>query len=128
MKKLLLALIFVATSLVADDAMKDSMHKMESGLDKIQKGYLYNSKALIVEGLDEVYEGNKLFQEADMDKYLPSNKKHMLKRASNHSEKINKQQASMKNEVLQNKLYKALDYQGDLVKACAACHAIVRNW
>lgn len=128
MKKLLLALIFTATSLLATDAMKESMHKMEEGLNKIQKGYLYNSKALITEGLDEVYEGNKLFKKADMGQYLPNNKKHMLKRSLNHSDAIDQKQAAMKNAVIQNKMYQALDYQGELVKACAACHAIVRNW
>ncbi len=128
MKKLLLTLVFVATTLIANDVMKESMHKMEMGLDKIQKGYLYNSKALITEGLDDIYEGNKLFKNTDMKQYLPENRQHMLNRSLRHSETIDKNQAAMKNAVLQNKLYQALDYQAEIVKACAACHGVVRSW
>ena len=128
MKKLLLVLVIAVASLSANDTMRESMHKMEMGLDKIQKGYLYNNKTLISEGLDEVYEGNKLFKKVDMAKYLPQNKQHMLKRALGHSESIDKSQAAMKNAVLQSKYYDAIEYQGEIVKACAACHGVVRSW
>jgi hypothetical protein len=74
MKKLLLVVALLATSLLANDAMRESMHKMEMGLSKIQKGYLYNSHSLVVEGLDELYEGNKLFKKVDMKAYLPKGK------------------------------------------------------
>lgn len=128
MKKIILAVALLATSLLANDIMKESMHKMEMGLSKIQKGYLYNSKSLIVEGLDELYEGNKLFKKADMKSYLPKGKKNMLQRALGYSKNIDKNQAHMKNDVVHSNLYSALGYQADIVKDCAACHKIVRNW
>ncbi|MCV6608457.1 MAG: hypothetical protein OIF32_09600, partial [Campylobacterales bacterium] len=73
-------------------------------------------------------EGNKLFKKVDMAKYLPKGKQNMLKRSLRHSESIDVAQAKMKNKVLQNNLYGALDYQANIIKDCAACHKIVRNW
>ncbi len=128
MKKTVLALIIAATSLIADNKMSVSMHKMESGLSKIQKGYLYSSKALIIDGLDELYEGNKLFKEADMKSHLPKGKQNLLNRALGYSNGIDMNQAKMKNDILQSKFYDALNNTGSIIKNCVACHKIVRKW
>lgn len=127
--KVLLAGILSLGVANADDVMKTSMTKMDTGMNMIQKGFMHNSIDLIKDGLKMVEEGNKMFSDKNtIAKYLPKDKKHMANVAANQSERITLD-ASVLGLRLDNKAYtSAANAYSDMLNACAKCHAIVRDW
>lgn len=125
----LLALtLLVGTSLSAQ-TLSEKMIESESGLNNIQKGFLYNDVALIKSGLNQIKHANQLFKDADATKaFLPSEKAHMNNIAFNAAKRI----ASAVNEVDDyldaHELMKAQHAATDIINACSSCHAIVRGW
>lgn len=127
MKKLVLLVVFCA-SMFANDKVILSMKKLEDGMSKIQMGYLYNNKELIIDGLNDITKGNVLFKKGNLESYLPKNKRHMLKRSLMHSKKIDKEVDLMKKSIGKNKIYDSLKHHIEIIKACTDCHAVVRSW
>ena len=71
MKKVLLITIF-SGFMLANNVTVEGMAELEAGVNKIQKGFLYNQKAMIIEGADDVAKANVFFHDIDSaKKYLP---------------------------------------------------------
>lgn len=132
MKKLITTIVSlaIATSVaMADQTLSTSMSGMESGLNSIQKGFLYNQKSMIVDGAKAVKEANKIFHSEDnVKKYLPQSKAHMSGTALNTSVKINQYSDELVANIDKNEYTKASQAYSNLINSCHACHAIVRGW
>ncbi len=127
--KVLLAGILSLGVANAKDVMKDSMTKMDTGMNMIQKGFMHNSIDLIKDGLKMVESGNKMFSdEKTIAMYLPKDKQHMSNVAAKQSERITLD-ASVLGLRLDDKAFiSAANAYSDMLNACSRCHAIVRDW
>ena len=123
----LAALISGAAS--ANETLALTMSQMENGLSNVQKGFLYNTPALIKGGVSEIQKANALFHNGDdTKKYLPKDKQHMSNIAYNAAKRIDASSNDLL-KALNNKEYsKAHQSYSEIVNACTACHAVVRGW
>lgn len=87
--KILALSALLGSCVMADDTLASNMSQMENGLSNIQKGFLYNTPALIKNGVGEIHKANALFHDMDATKkYLPKEKQHMSNIAYNASKRI----------------------------------------
>jgi cytochrome c556 len=129
MKKLILTLVALTSFAFANDATMKSMYAMESGLNDIQKGFLYNQVEMIVAGAKKIKEANKIFKNPALtQKYLPQNKKHMIGVTMNQSKRIDNATDSLISFIEIKDMSNASNAYSDVINACSACHAIVRGW
>lgn len=129
MIKTLTLLAFLGGALFASDTLAINMAKSENGLSNIQKGFLYNSMALVRNGGKEVREANVMFHTvAETTKYLPKDKQHMKNIAFNAANRINSAVDEMEIHLAHNEMGKAQHAYSDIISACASCHAVVRGW
>ncbi|MDD5052306.1 MAG: hypothetical protein PHO27_06190 [Sulfuricurvum sp.] len=129
MIKILALSALIGSGAMADDTLAKTMSQMETGLNSVQKGFLYNSPELIKSGVSDIHKANALFHNMDeTKKYLPKDKQHMTNIAYNASKRIDTASADMQ-KALDNKEYsKAHKAYSDIINACGSCHAVVRGW
>ncbi len=119
----------LAGAATANETLVLNMSKMESGLNNVQKGFLYNTPALIKEGVKEIHNANALFHDSEATKkYLPKDKQHMSNIAFNAAKRIDKASADMLGALDKKQFSKASQSYSEIVNACTACHAVVRGW
>ncbi len=129
MIKALTLVAFLGGALFASDTLAINMAKSENGLSNIQKGFLYNSMALVRNGGKEVREANEMFHNMEETvKYLPKDKQHMKNIAFNAANRINSAVDEMEIHLAHNEMGKAQNAYSDIISACASCHAVVRGW
>jgi len=114
---------------IADNTLATNMSQMESGLTKVQKGFLYNNPIQIKEGVAEIHTSNLLFHNMEeTKKYLPKDKLHMGNIAFNASKRIDKATAELLKSLDKKQFSKASQSYSEIVNACTSCHAVVRGW
>jgi len=128
MKKLLVSALFCSSALFANEALVKNMHDMESGMDYIQKGYLYNNIELVKNGIKEIQKANAILKGMDTSSYLPENKKHMANIALNSATKMDEALESMKSYIDKKEIVKSHDAYSNVLSSCVICHSLVRNW
>lgn len=129
MIKILALSALVASGMMADETLAHTMSQMENGLSNVQKGFLYNTPALIKEGVSEIHKANALFHNADeTKKYLPKDKQHMSNIAFNASKRIDSASDDMLKALDKKQYIKAHQSYSDIMNACGSCHAVVRGW
>jgi hypothetical protein len=127
--KTAIASLLLAGSVYANDALVISMSKMENGLSNIQKGFLYNQKALIENGVKEIKEANKIFAKKDATKeYLPKTKQHFAHIAYDAANQMNNASDQMLKYLKDNEMSAAQLSYSKVINACGNCHALVRGW
>ena len=126
------ALVFgLGTSIFAQEThdLTAVMAGMENGLNNIQKGFLYNSVALIKSGIDQVVEENKVYHKKNVvESILPENRKQTINVAMLTAQRIDNAAAEIKIYLEAKEMRKAHDSFSNMVKACTDCHVIVRGW
>ena len=127
--KILLSLALVCSLGNAKEVVKSSMSIMEQGMSQIQKGFLNNNTALILEGVKLVKQGNLMFSNKELiKKQLPADKKHLTNIAVSQSKRISLDVTVLELN-LENKSYiDAANAYSDMLNACSRCHSIVRSW
>lgn len=101
----------------------------ENGLNNIQKGFLYNSVALIRSGVDQVVEENKVYHKKSIvESILPENRKQTINVAMLTAQRIDNAASEIKIYLDAKEMRKAHDSFSNMVKACTDCHIIVRGW
>lgn len=127
--KILLGLALVCSLGNAKEVVKSSMAIMEQGMSQIQKGFLNNNTALILEGVKLVKKGNLMFSNKELiKKHLPADKKHLTNIAESQSKRISLDVTVLELN-LENKSYiDAANAYSDMLNACSRCHSIVRSW
>jgi hypothetical protein len=129
MKKILITLTALVSFVFANDATLRSMHIMESGLNDIQRGFLYNQKDLITDGAKRIKNADKIFSNPALtQKYLPSHKKHMIGVTMNQARRITAATTDLIAYIKSGEMGKASHAYSDVIDACSACHSIVRGW
>jgi hypothetical protein len=105
------------------------MAGMENGLNNIQKGFLYNSVALIRSGVDQVVAENKVYHKKSIvESILPENRKQTINVAMLTAQRIDNAANEIKIYLDAKEMRKAHDSFSNMVKACTDCHIIVRGW
>lgn len=129
MIKVLALSALLGSGLMADQTLAATMKQMETGLNDVQKGFLYNTPDLIKNGVKEIHEANALFHNSDATKkYLPKEKQHLSNIAFNASKRIDKASADLLAALGKKQISKASQSYSELVNACTACHGVVRGW
>lgn len=132
MKKVLTISVFVlmmSATAMANSALAKTMSDMESGLNNVQKGFLYNNPALIKEGVKAIHTSNALFHNMEeTKKYLPKEKQHMSNIAFNAAKRIDTASSNLLKGLEKKQFSKASQSYSEIVNACTACHAVVRGW
>ena len=113
----------------AEEINMKAMAGMESGLNNIQKGFLYNNLDLIKHGSKQISEENKIYHDKKMIKsILPKGKQQMENVAMITSNRIDDALLELKTYIEVKDMRKAQDSFVHVVKACTDCHSIVRGW
>ena len=129
LSKILIAGILTIGISNAADVMQKSMARMDSGMNMVQKGFMHNDISLIKSGIDMIEEGNDMFSDAKtIKKFLPKDKQHMTNVAVNQAKRITLDSNIMKLQLDDKAYVNAAHAFSDILNACSACHAIVRNW
>jgi len=129
MIKILALSALLSAGVMADETMASNMSQMESGLSNVQKGFLYNTPALIKSGVAEIKKADALFHDMDATKkYLPKDKQHMSNIAFNAAKRIDTASNDLLKALDKKQYSKAHQSYSDIVNACTACHAVVRGW
>lgn len=129
MIKIIALSALISGAVMANESLALNMSKMENGLNNVQKGFLYNTPALIKEGVKEIHNANALFHDSEATKkYLPKEKQHMSNIAFNASKRIDKASSEMIAALDKKQFSKASQSYSEIVNACTACHAVVRGW
>ena len=106
-----------------------TMIGMESGLNNIQKGFLYNNLDLVKYGADQIIKENKIYHDKKVIKsILPKGKQQMENIAMITSNRIDDSIAELKTYIDLKDIRKAQDSFVNIIKACTDCHNIVRGW
>jgi len=117
---------FAAT---AEEINMKAMAGMESGLNNIQKGFLYNNIDLVKHGAKQISTENKIYHDKKMIKsILPKGKQQMQNIAMISSQRIDNALSELKTYIELKDMRKAQDSYVHVVKACTDCHSIVRGW
>ena len=122
MKKIITTL-FVAASNTTIDA---TMSLMEKGMNTIQKGFFYNSKELVLEGIEVVDSANKIFETVDTKDFTKGNRADQV--ISNIHGNLAKDLKALRKSTESNKFGSAAEKYGKVVNDCIACHSVVRGW
>ncbi len=129
MIKILALSALLSAGVMADETMASNMSQMESGLSNVQKGFLYNTPALIKSGVAEIKKADALFHDMEATKkYLPKDKQHMSNIAFNAAKRIDTASNDLLKALEKKQYSKAHQSYSDIVNACTACHAVVRGW
>jgi len=119
----------LSAGVMADDALAKNMKQMESGLNNVQKGFLYNTPALIKSGVADIQKADALFHNEDeTKKFLPKDKQHMSNIAFNAAKRIDNASSDLLKALEKKEFTKASQSYSEIVNACTACHAVVRGW
>jgi len=129
MIKILALSVLLSAGVMADDTLAKNMSQMESGLNSVQKGFLYNTPDLIKSGVADIKKADALFHNADeTKKFLPKDKQHMSNIAFNAAKRIDTASNDMLKALDKKQYSKAHQSYSEIVNACTACHAVVRGW
>lgn len=127
--KILALSALLGAGAMADDTLVKNMSQMESGLSNVQKGFLYNTPALIKSGVNDIHKANALFHNVDeTKKFLPKDKQHMSNIAYNAAKRIDTASNDLVKALDKKQYSKAHQSYSEIVNACTACHAVVRGW
>lgn len=106
-----------------------TMIGMESGLNNIQKGFLYNNFDLVKYGAEQIMKENVIYHDRKIIKsMLPQGKQQMENIAMITSNRIDNSITELKTYIEINDIRKAQDAFVNVLKACTDCHNIVRGW
>ena len=106
-----------------------TMIGMESGLNNIQKGFLYNNFDLVKYGADQITKENKIYHDRKVIKsILPKGKQQMENIALITSNRVDNSITELKTYIELKDIRKAQDAFVNVVKACTDCHNIIRGW
>lgn len=127
MKKVILALALTsAATFASDTTVNATMQLMKQGMEQIQKGFLYNSKSDIVQGINTVENSSEIFKFVDVTKFIKHNNKVTV--TKNITSNLQKDLESFKKAVADNKFADATALYGKVTNDCLSCHTIIRGW
>jgi len=132
LKNILLSLTVLCTITFAETPAElnaRTMIGMESGLNNIQKGFLYNNFDLVKYGANQIMKENIVYHDREVIKsILPKGKQQMENIALITSNRVDNSITELKTYIDLKDIRKAQDAFINVVKACTDCHNIIRGW
>ncbi len=127
MKKLLLGLAFASvTTFASDTTITATMQLMDSGLDQVQKGFLYNSKKDILAGIEKLQNSDAIFKTVDVTTFIPKNNK--VRVTQNITNNLSDDLKVLKKAIENDEFTTATEKYGEVLNDCVACHTVIRGW
>jgi len=127
MKKVILALALTsAATFASDTTVNATMQLMKQGMEQVQKGFLYNSKSDIVQGIATVENSNAIFKHVDVTKFIKHNNKVTV--TKNITSNLEKDLEAFRKAVAANEFADATALYGKVTNDCVSCHTIIRGW
>jgi len=127
MKKVILALALTSVATFANDKTIDAtMQLMKQGMEQVQKGFMYNSKSDIIQGIETIENSNAIFKNVDVTAFIPKNNK--VRVTQNITHNLDSNLKSLKKDIKANKFADATADYGKVLNNCVACHTSVRGW
>ena len=127
MKKVILALALTsAATFASDTTVNATMQLMKQGMEQVQKGFLYNSKSDIVQGIATVENSNAIFKHVDVTKFIKHNNKVTV--TKNITSNLEKDLEAFRKAVAANEFADATALYGKATNDCVSCHIIIRGW
>lgn len=122
---LALALTSVAT-FATDTTITATMQLMEKGMEQVQKGFMYNSKQDIIQGIETLQNSDAIFKKVDVTTFIPNNKK--VRVTQNITNNLGEDLVILKKAVENNEFTTATEKYGKVLNDCVACHTAIRGW
>lgn len=127
MKKTILALVATSVlSMASDTTLTATMSLMSQGLNQVQNGFMYNNADDILKGISIMENANAIFNQVDLEVFIPQNKKIQVTRNINHN--LTKSLKDLRKDIEAKKYENATKAYSEVMNNCLACHAIVRGW
>lgn len=127
MKILWIAGIFMCGAF-AQSSLVHIMQNMEYAMNQMEKGFLYNKKEWIDEGLAEFKMLNKELQCTDPNTYLGATQRRNIDVVSGIVDRSAENIEVLERFLKQNEMIKSADVYGRILSGCVSCHAIARGW
>ena len=126
MKKVILALVATASLSMANDTTIDAtMSLMKQGMNKINTGFMYNSKEDVKAGLSIVESANSIFKTVDVKAFTKSDK---IQVARNINKNMAKHIKELRKAVDAGKSSEATTKYAKVMSDCISCHTSIRGW
>jgi len=126
MKKVILALVATASLSMANDTTIDAtMSLMKQGMEKINNGFMYNSKEDVKSGLSIIENANSIFKTVDVKEFTKSEK---VQVARNINKNLSKEIKALKKAIEAGKYADATSEYSKVMGNCISCHTIIRGW
>lgn len=104
------------------------MQNMEYAMNLMEKGFLYNKKEWINDGLAEFKTLNKELQRIDPNTYLGVTQRQNINVVSGIVDRSAENIKVLERFLKQNDMMKSADVYGRILSGCVSCHAIARGW
>lgn len=115
-------------SMLAQSQLVYIMQNMEYAMNLMEKGFLYNNKEWIKEGLDEFRTLNKELQRTDPNTYLGVSQRRDINVVSGIVSSNVANIEVLSKFLSQDEMIKSADVYGRILAGCVSCHAIARGW
>jgi len=126
MKKVILALVATASLSMANETTIDAtMSLMKQGMEKINSGFMYNSKEDVKAGLSIIENANSIFSTVDVKDFTKSEK---VQVARNINKNLTKEITALKTAIDAGKYADATAEYSKVMSNCISCHTIIRGW
>jgi len=127
MKKTIVALALTSLTVSANEATIDAtMQLMEQGMNRVQKGFLYNNKVDIIRGINTLQSANSIFIHVDVSTFIENNSK--IQVTKNINANLSEHLAKLKTDVEAHKYSSAGIKYAKVLNDCVSCHTIIRGW
>jgi hypothetical protein len=127
MKKFVLALALTsAAAFAADTTITATMQLMDKGMQQVQKGFMYNSKSDIIQGIETLENSDAIFKKVDVTTFIPNNKK--VRVTQNITNNLGEDLEVLKKAIENNEFTTATEKYGKVLNDCVACHTVIRGW
>ncbi len=127
MKKLMLALALTSVAtFAADTTITATMQLMEKGMEQVQKGFMYNSKQDIIQGIETLQNSDAIFKKVDVTTFIPNNKK--VRVTQNITNNLGEDLVILKKAIENDEFTTATEKYGKVLNDCVACHTAIRGW
>ena len=127
MKKIILALALTSVATFATDTtITATMQLMDNGLNQVQRGFLYNSKKDILEGISKLENSDAIFKTVDVTTFIPKNKK--IRVTQNITNNLGDDLKVLRKAIENNEFTNATEEYGKVLNDCVACHTVIRGW
>jgi hypothetical protein len=102
------------------------MGLMNSGINQVQTGLMYNNTESILDGINTLENSNAIFKQVDVSTFIPNN--HKVGTTQKINENLTQNLAALKKAVKAKNFKNISDSYSKVLNNCMACHQIVRGW